>query len=126
MDRRQGFLDFDPIIPPHTLSRSEDPDTSDLAAQHIVGAGKHAAAMMFAHEILSEHEGCTASELDRHAQSREGKVRKRLNDLKKIGMAYKGRKRRCSITQRMAYTWFSNNPPPNGSCNARTETPFQH
>ncbi len=86
------------------LSRSGDPDTSRDGAEYIkVKLGE---AMQFAYDQLRANPGSTASELDHGTGYTDGTVRKRLNDLHKVGLAFRSGKRRCGITGRMAYLWF--------------------
>ena len=85
-------------------ARKDHPDTSHEAAKNI----KLGKDMRFALDAISAHPGRTAGELDYLFRcTTGGKIRKRLNDLRLVGKARKGEKRKCSITGRTAYTWYA-------------------
>ena len=93
-------------VNPKTLARTEHPDTSKEAAKDVVD--KLPGSMAKALFALRGRPGSTASELDQlRSWGGEGSIRKRLNDLKLKGEARKGDKRKCRVTGKMAYTWYS-------------------
>ena len=89
------------------LARTSHPDTSHEAAKEV--AGKLGGTSRFAFLWLRRYPGNTASELEYKATISDGRIRKRLNDLRLKGRAYKGEKRKCRVTGRMAYTWYPGN-----------------
>lgn len=56
-------------------------------------------------DLLVEYPGCTAAELEAVSGLHDGKVRKRLNDLRRAGWAHSGTPRRCQVSGKMAQTW---------------------
>lgn len=112
MNQRTFFGDWSQReLTPNQLARSSHPDTSHKAAAEIVDSGKLQHAMKTAEQWLRQMPHSTASELEEASGLTDGKIRKRLNDLKKVGLAEKGEKRRCRVTGRMAYTWIPSNKP---------------
>ena len=93
---------------PHTLARADDPDTSYQAASEMALSGALARMARIAWDLLVEYPGATASELEEVSNFGDGKIRKRLNDLRKEGWAYNQDPRRCLITGKMAQTWWPN------------------
>ena len=92
------------MIHPRELARSDDPPTSHLAAEQIIESlGDH---MHRAYELLCGNPGSTAAELDFINASPDGKVRKRLNDLRKVGLAFTDGTKRCAVSGRTSYRWF--------------------
>jgi len=89
------------------ISRSTDPLTSSEAAEHIDSTGKRQANKQFALDLLRANPHSTASELDAMVGSGEGKVRKRLGDLREDGLAKTTGTRQCRVTGRNAQTWVA-------------------
>lgn len=56
-------------------------------------------------DLLVQHPGATAAELEEISGLLDGKVRKRLNDLRRAGWAHSGAPRRCLVSGKMAQTW---------------------
>jgi hypothetical protein len=100
MEARQLSL-FDPI----RLARRNDPDTSQQAAAEVVEEGVVARMAATAISCLQRWPDSTASELEAATGLLDGKIRKRLNDLRRLGRAEKSGQRPCRVTGRMAYTW---------------------
>jgi hypothetical protein len=98
---------FDPPAP-RTLARACDPDTSHQAATEMALSGALGRMARIAWDLLVEYPGATASELEEVSSLGDGKIRKRLNDLRKEGWAYNQDARRCLITGKMAQTWWPN------------------
>lgn len=88
------------------LSRREDPSTSKQAARGLIDDGKLGNAMKIALHFVRRYPGSTASELDSLHGTEWGAVRKRLNDLRKVGLAYTKGTRRCNVTRRSAQIWY--------------------
>ena len=90
-------------VDPSTLSRREDPSTSHEAAHAIAGTGRLGEAVEEALRRLRAAPGSTASELDPAGIG--SIIAKRLNDLRKLGLARVGPARVCRRTGRRAQTW---------------------
>ncbi len=86
-----------------TLHRRGDPETSIEGAEDV--AERITPEREFALGWVRRFPGSTAAELDRRANSRDGRVRKRLAELERIGATERGSKRRCAVTGRNAHTW---------------------
>ena len=93
----------DPMRCGKSLSRRSDPATSKAAARAV--AGKLGQRMAETLATLQLFPGSTASELDATEFPNDGRHRKRLNDLRKRGLARKGEARTCRVTGRKAMTW---------------------
>ena len=90
-----NFCLFGAEVDRRKLSRSSDPWTSKAAASSVDLSRTLSDAL----ERVRATPLSTASEL-----GAEG-VRKRLNDLRNLGLVRTGEPRRCRITGRMAQTW---------------------
>ena len=93
---------------PSKLARKGDPDTSHMGAQSFDQERDKILAL----DALARWPGLTARELEEQFRDGglDGKIRKRLNDLKQDGVAHKEEKRQCAITGRVAYTWYPGPP----------------
>lgn len=91
-------------IDPRTLSRREDPWTSHAAAHAIDASGALAKRTAEALARLTARPGSTASELD--PKGIGSILAKRLNDLRKLGLAETRGTKVCSVTGRHAQVWF--------------------
>ena len=100
MPEQQRFFD-PPADDGHTLSRRTDPETSHEAARSLPLGDR----MTFALSILTLRPGSTASELDAATLAPSGTVRKRLNDLRKRGLAKTDGTRTCRVTGKRAQVW---------------------
>lgn len=101
---------FDPQHDPH-LARRTDPETSYKAADSV----NVAANELFALNLLIQHDGSTAGELEALAKEctesignvyREGRVRKRLAGLRQKGRLRNGPARKCRALGSQQLTWF--------------------
>lgn len=101
-----GYGPYGDYTPAKELSRSEDPDTSKQAAEEIVLDGTQARMMVLALDTLRANPRLTSKELEAKAGGSDGSIRKRLNDLRKMGYATNGPERVCTISGRMAQTWL--------------------
>jgi len=98
---------FDPPEP-HSLSRGDDPDTSHQAASEMCASGALGRMARIAWDLLVEYPGAKASEREEVSSFGDGKIRKRLNDLRRAGWASARDPRRCLITGKLAQTWWPN------------------
>ena len=85
------------------LARRGDPSTSKEAARAV--AASMPESMVYALSWLTSFPGSTAAELDEMSTLRGGAIRKRLNDLRRVGLAKTDGIRKCKITGRRAQTW---------------------
>ena len=111
MSLQRDLFSGEPGIKPRELRRREHPGTSHEAAEHMVHTGKLGKMMAEALRLLRAYPGRTAAEIEHAAGVSDGRVRKRLNDLKKKGLASVSGARKCAVTKRNAQVWF---PGENG------------
>ena len=105
MRERQSGL-FDEPDASHRLARSSHPSTSHESARDLVDSGALNRGMRMARAVLLAHPGSTARELDQYADSGDGAVRKRLNDLRREGLAHAKGRRVCSVSNKPAQLWY--------------------
>lgn len=84
--------------------RNSDPPTSHAAAAELVDTLANRQA--FALEWVGNRPGCTAAELERAANCRDGMIRKRLKELERAGSVKPGEPKVCSVTARKCQTWW--------------------
>jgi hypothetical protein len=92
------------------LARGEHPSTSKMAAKEMASRdrlGEMCGRALHALESFVRVTGRspTACELEANRLISDGRIRKRLNDLRLKNLAHKTGKRKCRETGRMAYTW---------------------
>ena len=92
------------LFDPKTLARRDDPETSHAAAMELHMSGKLGLRMAYALDRLRRDPGSTASELDMHG--RGSLIAKRLNDLRKAGLARVEGSRTCRVTGKRAQLWW--------------------
>jgi hypothetical protein len=95
---------FDKTIPAEHLARPAHHKTSHEAARALLhrGIGR---ARMRALLWVDHLGGSTAAEIEAAADVRDGGIRKRLSDLRELGLAETGDDRPCRITGHNAQTW---------------------
>jgi hypothetical protein len=89
----------------NALSRTNDPLTSQLAAAEIVSdlANLHDWTV----QCVSESPGLTQRELGaKYCPLDLRKIGRRLNECEKLGRVRRGEARKCSLTYRLAETWW--------------------
>jgi hypothetical protein len=101
------------MIDPKQLHRSSDPETSRMAAGEVLEEGTVARMCKVALDLLLQHPGQTAAELEQLSGLTDGKIRKRLNDLRHRvpPLARTGPDRRCAVTGKLAQTWYAVSAP---------------
>lgn len=107
-DRQLGFWDkeFEADMQCKRLARSSDPQTSHAAAEHIVRSGRVRSLQTIAFNAIVCNPGKTASEL---AQiTGEANLHKRMAELERQDLIYRGRPKTCSVTGRQAITYWPN------------------
>ena len=88
-----------------THCRPTHPATSVEAAEYMApNVGK---TMGLALDMLESYPGRTAAELDSIAGHGNGTIRKRLSDLRQMGLAHTAGKKKCTITGRNAQVWHA-------------------
>lgn len=93
------------LTDPKELHRPSDSPTSVAAAKEMVRSGAAGHMCHVALKHLLARPGSTAAELEEYSGLTDGKIRKRLNDLRKQGLAVTGMPRRCAVTGKTAQTW---------------------
>ncbi len=84
--------------------RSCDPQTSALAGRHMRTSGMAQRQRDLCLMVVRHHPGLTAREIE----ARIGiKAHKRLPELRADGLIHNGPPRACSVSGRMAMTWYS-------------------
>jgi hypothetical protein len=78
-----------------------------LAGFDVANDGTQTRMMLVALQALHEHPGLTANELEAVTGLVDGKLRKRLNDLRKKGLAHKGVSRMSQVSGKLNATWFA-------------------
>ena len=96
----------EPGIQPRHLAHRLHPETSKDAARKLVQSDALGAMMAHALDALRRLPGSTAAELDEDAESHGGQIRKRLNDLRRDGLAHTAGTRTCRVTGRRAQLWY--------------------
>lgn len=87
------------------LARNTDPATSHLAAQEV--REQLAGLRLRTYEFVRNHKGKIARELTTLAGDKDARtINRRLNELEKAGLIYRGEERRCEITGRLCATWW--------------------
>ena len=87
------------------LARNSDPETSHKAAREMETSGQLNSDMMTALEAVREFPHRTATELEALLGCRDGKVRKRLAQLRRLGFIIRGDTKICPHTRRSCHTW---------------------
>ena len=87
------------------LARSTDPAPSHRAAREMETSGQLKSDMMTALEAVREFPHRTATELEALRGCRDGKVRKRLAQLRRLGFIIRGAMKICPHTKRRCHTW---------------------
>ena len=101
-DNRQMEM-FDRYTEP--LARNTDPATSHLAA-HEMGVDL-AGLRRRVYKLVQDHPGKIARELSVIAGDNDARtINRRLGEVEKLGLIYRGVERRCKITGRLCATWF--------------------
>jgi len=92
------------LFDPKTLARRDDPATSHEAAMDLHRTGTIGEMMSDALARMKAAPGSTASELDPWGVG--SRIGKRLNDLRKVGLAKVEGSRACRVTGKRAQLWW--------------------
>lgn len=90
----------------HTIARSTDPETSHLAAQHVVQSGTRAHQQHQALAAVRAFPGLTSLELAQAAHRCRFQLARRLPEIERDGLVVRGEARPCSVSGRAAATWW--------------------
>jgi hypothetical protein len=86
-------------------SRHDDPWTSSHAEDEITEDGSRGTMVEVALELVKRNPGKSANELEYIGGFRDGQLRKRLNDLLKLGCVKKAEVHDSSVTGKPNQTW---------------------
>jgi hypothetical protein len=89
------------------LARTTDPAESHRAAEQIIADGTRNRMMQVAYNLLKKYPGYTANELEQVSGLIDGKIRKRLNDLRKMGLAETRGVRVSRVTGKLNACWYA-------------------
>lgn len=88
------------------LARRTDPESSHLAAKHMVESGGLGVQQRIAYNLVRHHPGYTSDELARLGQLDRYQLARRLPELERAGYIQRGHIRKSHITGRPAVTWY--------------------
>ena len=89
----------------YAIARSTDPDTSHLAAQHVVQSGVRAHQQHKALAAVRAFPGLTSLELAQAARCCRFQLARRLPELERDDLVTRGEARTCGVSGRKAATW---------------------
>lgn len=106
-------VDPRPKVKASRLVRRSDPETSREAAEKVVDSGKYQTDFQDTADLVREHPGRTRYELEKLDQSIIGRghggperISKRLKDVERAGLIFKGKKRQCFEHGTQCATWY--------------------
>lgn len=91
-------------LPPR--ARATDPETSHLAASHMIRTGRIKAQQERVYQAVKSSPGRTALELDRQFGT-DRVFGRRLSELERMGLVRKDTPRRCEVGGRLACVWVA-------------------
>lgn len=86
-------------------ARSTDPETSHLAAEHIIATGKRAHQQHQALAAVRAFPDHTSLEIAEAARCCRFQLARRLPELERDGLVERGPARTCRVSGRKAATW---------------------
>ncbi len=90
---------------PRQLARRSHPETSKLAAVYIIPRLKKLNGWIVS--CIESTPGLTAAELEsRYCPTNGRRIGRRLDGLEKMGVIHRSGPRKCSVSHRMACTWW--------------------
>lgn len=112
MIRQEAFWDRTP--PPMRrietpAARATDPDTSHIAANEVTATGMRAEQQAKTLAAVRAFPGCTMQELAEKTGLCRYMLGRRISECEAAGMVYRGLKRCCTVTGRMAEPWYPAN-----------------
>jgi hypothetical protein len=87
-------------------ARRTDPETSHLAAAHIIANGARGHNQRQAAEAVRNFPGRTSRELAAECKMDRHELARRLPECKRAGAVFIGAVKTCSISGRQALTWW--------------------
>lgn len=87
------------------LARRTDPPTSHKAAAEVVASGTVSRMGQISYDELARQGPSTSSELERGYGCSDGRLRKRLPELRRQGRVRIVGVRKCSVTGKTAQVW---------------------
>lgn len=91
-------------------SRATDPSTSADAEAEINATGLRAFQQSQTTSAVRRYPGCTMAELAQKTGLDRYMLGRRISECETAGVVFRGLKRRCSVTGRMAEPWFAVDP----------------
>ncbi len=89
-------------------AREDDPSESHAAACAIEKDGTASRMRENALFLVRLFPGATANELEQAGKLKDGQIRKRLNELRRQGLARNGAPRLSAVTGKRNATWYAN------------------
>ena len=90
------------------LARSTDPETSHIAAEEITEEGQLVGLRRRAYELVRDNPGRIARELSAIAGDHDARtINRRLGEIERMGLIYRGAEKRCEVTGRLCATWWA-------------------
>lgn len=109
--RQETFWDRDRLRLVETpASRASDPDTSFESEAEINATGLRAFQQSQTACAVRKYPGSTMAELARKAGLDRYVLGRRISECETAGVVFRGLKRRCTVTGRMAEPWFPADP----------------
>lgn len=99
-------LSFEEAMAARVRARRTDPATSHLAAAELVRSGELGRQQAEALALVRARPGCTAWELAKGDPNLRYRLNRRLPELVRKGLVYKGKQQVCSVARRPAMTWW--------------------
>jgi hypothetical protein len=87
-------------------ARSTDPHASHDAERHINQSGVRARQQNMAAQAVKIYAGMTSLEIAEKATLCRYMLARRLPECETAGKVYRGQERRCSVSGRLAATWY--------------------
>ncbi len=111
--RQESFWDRTP--PPlrrieTPAARATDPDTSHIAANEVTATGMRAEQRAKTLAAVRAFPGSTMQELADKTGLCRYMLGRRISECETAGVVFRGLKRCCSVTGRMAEPWFAGKP----------------
>ena len=92
-------------LPP--IARSSDPITSHIAASDVTGSGVRGCHMATIIDTVRRAPGRTSAELAIICGLERHEAARRTSDAEKVGAIRKGDPVKCTVSGRLAVTWWS-------------------
>lgn len=110
----QQTLPFGQVIPMRRIetpiARHTDPETSHLAAEEITANGTRAFQQGQTLAAIRAFPGRTMQELAEATGLDRYMLGRRVSECETAGTVWRGLKRKCTVTGRMAEPWYATNP----------------